>query len=738
MIKQYTLVRSISVLKYFLAAGLFFILTTPTVQSGTSLVITSALTASINTGSNYPESSSAYVIRTNGASPWFEASNLPSGFFINRTNGVIYGRTDVPGIYSIPISVTANFQTVSATLTFTIKAITERAFTVTNLSNNINQTGSLSWAVNQASQSVIPARINFNISSAQEGEPPYHIQLADRLWINEQMTIDGTTQPGYSGAPLIQIDVNGKVNAFTVVSADQWHHGGSGSIIAGLQIFNFKANAIATQPGANNVTIRDNYLGFYWDVTNNRWWRNFEATLTENQIQNESSPIYNDYTQAVGLGIQSSDNRIERNVISGVHNGISIGYDFESLASDTWGPACWNNVITSNLIGTTPDGTKILTNTVGATLYRPGPQTDSNPFGAPNYWKFFGNNSDGIYLAALVKGTIISHNVSSGNFSVGIELLHESVERNQVYGNRLGTNISGEDILPNGELGIILSNGAHDNLVGGENGPNIVAGNFFAGIELGGANSFRRASYNTIQGNLIGCNVDCTRALGRQTTGIHLGTADSRMNVIEGNTVVGNDWGIYLDGANDNVINNNYIGVTRTGKVIGNAKTGIALDNAFWNTVILNRVSNNGYGISGHEDWSFGIWELNGARSNSYYENSISGNRTETNTQQAALPSSVIVYPTQSIFITCIELDGNGYRGHFSKTGSGGFGPETLWDLNMQSVETLTNISPNCMHFTSTFTIEPINTLTIGNSLNNFALDFIPKSKSDPYYWHLR
>lgn len=710
---------------FFLFAG---VMTDSHADGGLS--ITSPLAIEIDSGSIYTESAPAYAIATNGNNPWFEAYNLPSGFYINRKNGRIYGKTDAPGSYQIPISVTSNFQTVDAILSLNIRKTEERIFLVTNLSNDPDQVGSLPWAVSQGNQSSIPARIKFNIGE-QSGKPPYRIVLRERLWISERMVIDGTTQPGYTESPLVQIDVDGLENAFTLMGSDNLHHGASGSIIAGLQIFNFKANALATQPGANNITIRDNYLGFYWDPTRNRWWRNFEATLTDEQIEHDDWPVYNGYTEAVGVGIQSSDNIVEKNVISGVHNGISIGYDFAS----SWGPACWHNIIKNNYIGTTPNGQHVLTNTEGVENYQP--DTDENPFGSPSVWKFFGNNSDGIYLAALAKGTTIANNIASGNFSAGIELLHDTVEQNEIYGNLIGVDVTGEHILPNGELGIIISNGAHNNLVGGRNGANIVAGNYYAGIELGGEKSFRRASYNTVQGNFIGCNLDCTRVLGHQTVGIHLGTFEARMNVIEGNIVVGNEWGVYIDGADDNVIANNFVGVTPNGSVLGNAKAGIVIDKGQWNKVLLNRVHNNGYGVTGHDDWFFGIWNVQSVGNNSFYENIVTHNRTGTNTKDLKLPTGIIVYPTQSILVTCIDLDGTRYRGHFSKLGDQPASPGTLWELNVRSVENIpTEQAPAvCLQFNSGLNIPEHQALAFGNDFTYINLRYSPQNSSNAYYW---
>jgi parallel beta-helix repeat protein len=577
-------------------------------------------------------------------------------------------------------------------------------YVVTSTSSDSRLVGTLPWAIEQANRTSSPGWITFNLTPAGA---VHRIVLSDRLWINETVHIDGRTQPGYDGTPLIQIDANGLPGAFTILGPDHWgREGGGGSTLAGLQIFNFKANAIATQPGADQVNIHDNYIGFYWDFGRARWWRNFEATLDSWTIENGSVPIYNEYTEAVGVGIQSSSNRIERNVISGVHNGISIGYAFDTEEErNRWGLPCENNVINDNKIGTTPDGRWILTNHAGAESYQADETgLSQNPFGAPSLWKYFGNNSDGIYLSALAKNTQISNNVASGNFSVGIELLHETVEGTRVYGNRCGVDSSGHHRLPNGELGIIISNGARYNTIGGD-GPNIFSGNHFAGVQLGGEGSFRHASNNVIQGNFIGCNVDCTQAIGGQTTGIHLGTMDVHDNLIQGNTIVGNDWGIYFEGAKNNSVSSNHIGVNKAGQFLGNNKAGVVLDNADGNYLIRNNVQYNGYGIQGHDDWYFGIWQF-GSGMNRSFDNHVWNNRTNTNLAMESLPSSAFFDSTGGIEIYCIHLDGFYFNFYLEYLETGEMNIP-LWKMNLPSIALLEDdfITEHCLYFNNDLSI---------------------------------
>ncbi|MBN2771837.1 MAG: hypothetical protein JXR90_14180, partial [Spirochaetes bacterium] len=64
--------------------------------------------------------------------------------------------------------------------------------------------GTLAWAITKANQDLVPSIITFNIA----GSAPFIIQVNYELpvvkW--QDLTIDGTTQPGYSSEPVIIID----------------------------------------------------------------------------------------------------------------------------------------------------------------------------------------------------------------------------------------------------------------------------------------------------------------------------------------------------------------------------------------------------------------------------------------------------------------------------------------------------------------------------------------------------
>jgi hypothetical protein len=171
--------------------------------------------------------------------------------------------------------------------------------------------------------------------------------------------------------------------------------------------------------------------------------------------------------------------------------------------------------------------------------------------------------------------------------------------------------------------GIMISDGARDNVIGGDRNTgsgltgqgNMVGGNGQHGIYLGAD-----SSYNTIEGNLVGVNANDNDGFGNEGDGIHLDGAHH--NLIAGNAVAHSaQAGVYLcctaEGAN--VVQNNIIGMNaardlelgngagiildRTSKnVIGpenyiseNHQAGIELsEDAFINKITKNKIHRNG------------------------------------------------------------------------------------------------------------------------------------------------
>ncbi|MGH6690582.1 MAG: DUF4347 domain-containing protein, partial [Gammaproteobacteria bacterium] len=317
--------------------------------------------------------------------------------------------------------------------------------------------GSLRDAITQANASVgVADTITFSIGSGIAT-----INLASALPnIIGQVTIDGTTQEGYTGTPLIEINRNTAPAAANglVLAA-----GSDGSTIRSLSIQSFGANGILVQSASN--VIAGNYVGLDADGTTVRG-NNTGGTAFQG-----------------GILVQSANNIIggtaagDRNVVSdnrGGANGFGIG-----LVGD----GADNNRILGNYIGTN----------AGGTLNR-------------------GNAGDGIYIDGGDNNTIGgattgARNVIAANGDDGITVDNRTnaPTGNIIQGNWIGQN-SASAALGNGDDGIQLSGGGTvDNWVGGI-GPgvgNVIRANGEHGVEVQSDGADR----NRILGNSIYASV---------------------------------------------------------------------------------------------------------------------------------------------------------------------------------------------------------------------------------------
>ena len=286
-----------------------------------------------------------------------------------------------------------------------------------------------------------------------------------------------------------------------------------------------------------------------------------------------------------------------------------------------------SNTIAGNFFGLRTDGTTLLGNRDGVTIYAGSDNNtvggttaaDRNVFGGNTAngvdisgasggssgnvveGNFIGtdatgtiakaNASDGIHLSNgttnnTIGGTATgAGNVISGNSGFGISLSGTGTSGNVVEGNYLGTTVSGDTALPN-LVGVYILGGAAGNTVGGltatpgTGAGNVISGNSFDGITID-------AGDNTIvQGNIIGLNAAGTAAVGNQSNGMTvlsggntIGGYDLRaMNVVSGNAGTGVLIDSNLTAATGNVIAANRIGTNAAGTAaIGNGWYGIAV-----------------------------------------------------------------------------------------------------------------------------------------------------------------
>ncbi|MGA2255010.1 MAG: Ig-like domain repeat protein [Thermoguttaceae bacterium] len=409
--------------------------------------------------------------------------------------------------------------------------------------------------------------------------------------ITDAVTIDGWSQPGFAGTPLIEIDGSQAGSDGLVITAGN-------TTVRGLVINSFAGNGVDFYTQGGDV-LEGCYIG-----------TNAAGTAA---LANDDN----------GIVITSSGNTIggttaaDRNVISGNGNGGSSAYVYFGIVIT--GSNASGNVVEANYIGTDATGETPIANSSGGILVSGGAQDNR-----------IGTDGSGV-------GDEGERNVISGNnlnFVAGITIADTGSSGNIVAGNYIGTNATGTQSLPNSGGGISI--GADGNYIGteGPDGPigpdtrNVISGNDWAGIQLGGNN-------NVVAGNFIGTDPTGMNGNGNAAYGIIMfGAEDNQIgtngdgvndaaeeNVISGNTFVD----IFLDDASAfNVIAGNLIGTDVTGThSLGANFAGIELvhgshDNSIGGTGggVADTVDRNV--ISGHNN--YGIYSA-GA-----YGNTIAGN----------------------------------------------------------------------------------------------------------------
>jgi titin len=396
------------------------------------------------------------------------------------------------------------------------------------------------------------AMVKFNIATNDAGfsKGVFNIHLTGHLppLTTDGLVIDGSTQPGFTGKPLIVVD--------------------------GSQIIpeTFTSNSGLLIYSANNQVKNISFTGFNWngltleyaDATNNTiagCWLGLDATGS-NAAPNAYQGIY--LIQGASRNFIGGTNALARNVISG-----NAQYGVYISDSNTVG-----NVVLGNYISTDAGGSNAVPNGKSGVILGGG--TSGNLIGSTN---------------------AAGRNILSGNPEYGIYLSNTS--SNVIAGNYIGVNAGGAAPLGNTLGGIDLFSGAQNNLIGGPGAGarNLISGNTQYGVILIGASS------NAIQGNYIGPDSSGQTAPANDNSygGIGLwggaannlfgGSSPGAGNVISGN----NSYGIFLEdpGTSGNIIQGNIIGADVTGtNALGNSYAGIAL----WGGATNNSIGGIGAG----------------------------------------------------------------------------------------------------------------------------------------------
>jgi hypothetical protein len=296
-------------------------------------------------------------------------------------------------------------------------------FTVTTVIDNGNNStptaGSLRAAVVGANALAAgsSAIIQFNIGGGgvQIIKPPFPLPA-----LTNPTTIDGPSQPGYAGTPLIDLD-GGLISGVGIgIEAS-----GGSAVISGLVFTNWSGAGI-TLDGAGNNLVTGNYIGV-------------DATGT-NLDPNQDGIDISSGGNTIGGTTPGAGNLITGNGLDGIH----IAGDF-----------LFGNLVEGNLIGTDPTGLQGL-----------------------------GNGDNGIEIEAAgttIGGTTAAaRNVIVSSEADGIMAQGFAAGGTLIEGNDIGVAADGVTALGNGGAGIDLTTNSSSTTIGGTaaGAGNVIGGNF--------------------------------------------------------------------------------------------------------------------------------------------------------------------------------------------------------------------------------------------------------------------
>lgn len=459
-------------------------------------------------------------------------------------------------------------------------------FTVTSAAGD--GSGSLREAIENANASASSVRIEFAIGAGpttiRPDRPLPEIAFAG--------IVDGWTQPGFDGSPLIELDgseAGGGVGLAIIhsdvtvrgLAVSGW--GEDGVTVIGADRVRLLGLNVGVRPdgrtAAGNTGMGIRTLRAH-DCTIGRPGR--ERVVVSGNVEHGVLAHLSDRLRLQGsfFGTDDTGAAAVPNLQSGIkvyesHAVLIGGEDAGNVVSgnlryglEIGGPGSGDAVVVGNLIGTDATGSRALPNN------RDGIVVHSSPnirIGGPSERE---------------------RNVISGNNLYGVEILAPGAQGATLVGNYVGTDAAGLKAVPNGRSGILIYNTWNARIGGpGAGDGNLISGGARAGVNLDGSvregydwTGVGHAHSNLVQGNLIGVDRTGERPLGNELRGILVNHTQN--NLIVDNVVSGNGQdGILVLGPEDdsdpnltpsgNRMLRNKVGITASGAPCGNGRHGI-------------------------------------------------------------------------------------------------------------------------------------------------------------------
>jgi len=409
---------------------------------------------------------------------------------------------------------------VPAIVGLALAALGPRAGAATFLVTNVNDSGagSLRQAIINANAAAGTDTIAFQIPGAG-----FHtIFVTSPLQtITGTVIIDGATQPGYGGIPLIELagDLAG-------VGADGFVISNNASTIRAIIINGFNDNGIYIT-GTGGATVTGCFIGVGVDGVFDGYPNGGHGVFIDNSPNN----------------IIGGSSASQRNIIS---NNLGVGVRILGFDST-------DNLVQGNSIGLDVSGT----------LER-------------------ANGSHGVRVEGASENLIGGANPGAGNLVSGqgtnIHVL--SGANNVIQGNVVGLFVSGAAVVPGSSTGMTIQN-APNTIVGG---PSIWARNIFAGASLYNLDVVTGSGGTIVENNYFGTDVTGMTALGGGAFA-GLNVFNTCNVQILNNVASGNDGtGIQIRGSSSqtcsipNLVYGNLIGVAADGaSPLGNDDEGVGV-----------------------------------------------------------------------------------------------------------------------------------------------------------------
>ena len=400
-----------------------------------------------------------------------------------------------------------------------------------------------------------------------------------------------------------------RINASVMTSGDVFTINGDSVTLSNLVIYNTPAGmAEIFVDGGHDARIAYNYLGVLPEATNcyamSRQGGNgvyIDTTAGSAGLYNGAAYIYDNVIgchTADGIRVYGS-----KYVVIGLKpDEITVGLNWIGLNSFYNPlPNQQNGIKVLSVGGNYPMTTTISTNQISINMWSGIELEESsnniiygNTIGNDGTMEM-GNHHHGV----SVIGSHSSHNTIqgngiAGNYQSGVSL--DEAYHNFIEANHIGVDYGGSTAIPNGEHGVqIIGSTAVSNTVGGEDEEkrNIISGNSYSGVYISDG-----AQDNEIKGNWIGLNITGTAAIPNGHAGVaivyadnnYIGSYSGQYNYISGNTREG----VYLEGSNGTIVaTRNVIGLARYGDPLGNGEQGILINGSSDSTIRADTIAYN-------------------------------------------------------------------------------------------------------------------------------------------------